>query len=677
MSVDQRDVDTVRGRVDDPASPHYRAWFDPTSVVLRPELSPGVVSGPTVAEVMGDDAVEADASMFEIADNDAFVAGGYQRGAIWADTSQLPDLDVYLASLDPDDLAEVMHDQAHGVDVVRELDAEFVESVRATDPAARKLRRHRKIDVRNAPKLVSRGCTREEDGQKCRCFICFMLYTILTMLASGAARCVGTIADVEAGGDVPWVLASLTIEPNKPRFCYNSRALNEATRERPTSLEGLDVTRGYVSGESTLGAVLDEKSGYYHHLLSKDSEGFMGFVFMNWVYVYRTLPFGWKLGAFIHQRAGMVCTGYYRFLGGRCSQYLDDRTLVARRGYERCQVDFQRQVYVLLVLMWWFGYTASLSKSVLEGRYDFRTLGLVCDSKLQSFLVGNARYGFDKRDEYIALGRSLAAAARDELRISWVSASRFAGKSIAWSKAIPFMRHVLNINYAVIHQRAVRWGRDTIDAGELLPISAREGDDVTLKPGPALSSYIREVLTCVHLVSSERVWPFLCERHACILLVEQDARLIQGGVYLELTAEAKAAGVQSPWGTKYNQAFGNLLPEVVEGYRITHGVTSGIGEIAGLWLTLAAIDNDPDLRRHFQGVIIRIWMDNFEVVQSYRKGAVSGEGTLVKSAVLLSILHFAWSWDSVFELAHVPGKCNVLLYVLLLAFAHSTLLFCR
>jgi hypothetical protein len=238
------------------------------------------------------------------------------------------------------------------------------------------------------------------------------------------------------------------------------------------------------------------------------------------------------------------------------------------------------------------------------------------------------------------------------------------------------MRHVLNINYAVIHQRAVRWGRDTIDAGELLPISCRDGDDVILKPGPALVSYIREVLTCVQLVSSERVWPFLCERHACILLVEQDARLIQGGVYLEVTAEAKAAGVKSPWGAQYNQAFGNLLPEVVEGYRITNEVTSGIGENAGLWLTLAAIDNDPALRSHFQGVIIRIWMDNYEVVQSYRKGSVSGEGTLVKSAVLLSILHFAWSWDSVFELAHVPGKCDALLPLLLPASSNPTL-FCR
>jgi hypothetical protein len=153
------------------------------------------------------------------------------------------------------------------------------------------------------------------------------------------------------------------------------------------------------------------------------------------------------------------------------------------------------------------------------------------------------------------------------------------------------------------------------------------------------------------------VWPFLHERHACIFDVEQDARLIQGGVYLELTPEALAAGATAPWGAEHSCAFGNLLPEVVAGHRIAEAVTSGIGEIAGLWCTLAAIDNNKELQAHFQRVIIRIWMDNYEAEQSHRTGGVSGEGTLVKSAVLLSILHYAWKWDSVFELAHVPGGC--------------------
>ena len=95
---------------------------------------------------------------------------------------------------------------------------------------------------------------------------------------------------------------------------------------------------------------------------------------------------------------------------------------------------------------------------------------------------------------------------------------------IAWSAAIPFMRHVLNCIYAVIHHRVVRWGRNAMGAGGLMPISPRGGDEVTIVPGPALVSFIREVLTCVELVRSDRVWPFLYERHACIFDVCSETR---------------------------------------------------------------------------------------------------------------------------------------------------------
>ena len=57
-SLDQGGLDTARGRVDDPASPHYRERFGPAGAPLRSELSPGVVGGPTAAEVMGDEGEE-------------------------------------------------------------------------------------------------------------------------------------------------------------------------------------------------------------------------------------------------------------------------------------------------------------------------------------------------------------------------------------------------------------------------------------------------------------------------------------------------------------------------------------------------------------------------------------------------------------------------------------------
>jgi len=91
-------------------------------------------------------------------------------------------------------------------------------------------------------------------------------------------------------------------------------------------------------------------------------------------------------------------------------------------------------VVCLLVI---FGYWVSIKKSVFEGDFTFKSLGLVADSIHQCFRVGSELHGYQKRDAFVGLGASLVASARETGCISWQSGARFAGQGISFMQAIP------------------------------------------------------------------------------------------------------------------------------------------------------------------------------------------------------------------------------------------------
>ena len=118
------------------------------------------------------------------------------------------------------------------------------------------------------------------------------------------------------------------------------------------------------------------------------------------------------------------------------------------------------------------------------------------------------------------------------------------------------------------------------------------------------------------------------------------------------TPEAKEAGLASPWGVGNEMAFGGLLPELVFGFHLG-GSNSGICEFTGLFLSLAAIDANPELRRAFMNVFIQVELDNEECVIALNKMAVGGAGTLIKSELLLAVMSFGHKWQSMFKFRHV------------------------
>lgn len=74
-------------------------------------------------------------------------------------------------------------------------------------------------------------------------------------------------------------------------------------------------------------ASVDDKSGYDHVRVSERSKSYFGFQFGGWFFVYNTIPFGFKLSAYIYQKLGYFATAYCRRLGVPCLQYIDDRMI--------------------------------------------------------------------------------------------------------------------------------------------------------------------------------------------------------------------------------------------------------------------------------------------------------------------------------------------------------------
>lgn len=228
----------------------------------------------------------------------------------------------------------------------------------------------------------------------------------------------------------------------------------------------------------------------------------------------------------------------------------DDRTVLPLVGKEEDVDAFSEEIYLLLCVLALFGLWASEKKSVLEGRFDFKTLGMVCDTEKQCFLIGTERHGFEKRDRFLAIGEGLVSTVEAGGYINWFDASTFAGesevvatiecqtgvagvaahwcggragKAISFLPAILSIRAVLNLQYSVLHSRLVRRGKNYPQVQKLEAISRRVGERVYLDNADIRAQYLMEVQTCMRMVAEGREYRFVEERHMCVALVQTDA----------------------------------------------------------------------------------------------------------------------------------------------------------
>ena len=84
-----------------------------------------------------------------------------------------------------------------------------------------------------------------------------------------------------------------------------------------------DISR-YVKGNHYQ-TKLDDKSGYDHFMLFKESRTYFGLCWKAWYFVFSTLPFGWIPNAYVYHTSGLTPSHFIRLNNVPLSQYIDDR----------------------------------------------------------------------------------------------------------------------------------------------------------------------------------------------------------------------------------------------------------------------------------------------------------------------------------------------------------------
>ena len=131
----------------------------------------------------------------------------------------------------------------------------------------------------------------------------------------------------------------------------------------PFKLDTILYLPQYV-GRDTYKTILDDKSGYYHLLLSVESRTFFGTQLGGWYFVYNTLPFGWKISPFVYHSTGLVVSNFFRSIGIPCS--LIHLVLLAKQASEIKEFKFAPNAFPANSLK--VGERARLMKSLLFDR---------------------------------------------------------------------------------------------------------------------------------------------------------------------------------------------------------------------------------------------------------------------------------------------------------------------
>ena len=117
----------------------------------------------------------------------------------------------------------------------------------------------------------------------------------------------------------------------------------------------------------------------------------------GWYFTSNTIPFGWKLSAFVCHSTGLLVSHYFRSIRIPCSLYIDGRHFSQIRL--PCDSNLVRSLdpdelnlvsahiasflvcYTLIKL----GYCIGLQKSILQPSQSVPFLGFECHSRLQAF----------------------------------------------------------------------------------------------------------------------------------------------------------------------------------------------------------------------------------------------------------------------------------------------------
>ena len=265
-----------------------------------------------------------------------------------------------------------------------------------------------------------------QNNISCKDHESFVCHTLSEKIRSGSIKVIGKVGECQR----PKVVMPLTVEPSKPRLCLDARFLNLWIRDSPFRLETLNDVHRLVDSEAWM-ATCDEKAGYEHVALSKDSQNYFGIEFGGYFMVYTVIPFGWKASPYVYQSIGMTVTSYLRKLSVNTTQYIDDCLVIANsKGKTDSEVreECSRVAYALIEILTRLGYTISLRKSCLEPSKHVKFLGFFIDSIRLAYILPE-----EKKLKFIELRESILAGRM----VSVKTLQRFAGKCVSMGLAIP------------------------------------------------------------------------------------------------------------------------------------------------------------------------------------------------------------------------------------------------
>ena len=144
-----------------------------------------------------------------------------------------------------------------------------------------------------------------DNNKSCNNFVDFIVNTLLERVCSGAISVLGRVGEV----DPPHLVMPLTVEPTKPRLCHDNRFLNLWMVDRPFRLDNLSQLPRYLT-KGCYQTTLDDKSGYDHILLDVSSRTFFGIRWRGWYFVSNTIPFGWKISAYVYHSTGLLVSHF-------------------------------------------------------------------------------------------------------------------------------------------------------------------------------------------------------------------------------------------------------------------------------------------------------------------------------------------------------------------------------
>ena len=148
--------------------------------------------------------------------------------------------------------------------------------------------------------------------------------------------------------------------------------------------------------------------------LALPSSGFNG---KYGIFVSNTIPFGWKISAYIYHSTGLLVSHYVRSIGVPCSLYIDYRhngelqvsnfhavkqPLLTPPSASEFRLNAAKAaVFLAVYTLTCLGYTLGL-KSVFFIRKKLKYLGFISDSDLQAFYLP-----VDKQRKFLELVNSI------------------------------------------------------------------------------------------------------------------------------------------------------------------------------------------------------------------------------------------------------------------------------